>query len=67
MGVGPYDGAVSVQLGVVAVPGRGAVVRLRIVVVAVTVSAHIEQLVLGAMRSFAIELSDLMLEALPLG
>ena len=67
MGVGPGDGAVPVQLGVIAVPGRGAVVGLRVVVVAVTVSAHIEQLVPGAMRSFAVELGDLMLEALPLG
>ena len=34
--------------------------------IAVTVSAHIEQLVLGATRSFTIELANLMLEALPL-
>ena len=57
VGVGPGYGAVSVQLGVIAVPGRGAVVGLRIVVIAVTVSAHVEQLVLGATRSVAVELA----------
>lgn len=66
MSIGPCDGAVSVQLGVIAVPCGRAVVGLRIVVVAVTVSAHIEQLVFGTTRSLAIELGHLVLEALPL-
>ena len=67
VGVGPGDGAVPVQLGIVAVPRGRAVVSLRVVVVSVAVSAHVEQLVLGAARSLAVELGDLMLEALPLG
>ena len=67
MGVGPGDGAVAVQLRVIAVPGRGAVVGLRVVVVAVAVPAQVEELVLGAGRSVAVELAELMLEALPLG
>ena len=37
--VGPGDGAVAVQLGVIAVPGGRAVVGLRVVVVAVAVPA----------------------------
>lgn len=64
--VGPSDGAVSVQFGVVAVPCGRAVVSLRIIMVAVTVPAHVEQLVFGASRSLAVELSNLMFEALPL-
>ena len=35
--------------------------------VAIAVSAHVEQLVLGATGSLAIELGDLVLETLPLG
>ena len=66
MSVGPDDGAVAIQLGVIAVPGRRAVVGLGVIVVAIAVSAHIEELVLGAMRSTAVELGNLMLEALPL-
>ena len=66
MSVGPCDGAVSVLLGVIAVPCGRAVVSLRVVVVAVTVSAHIEQLVFDATGSLAIELGYLVLEALPL-
>ena len=66
VGVGPSYGAVSVQLGVIAIPCRGAVVGLRIVMIAVTMSAHVEQLVLGATGSVAIELANLVLEALPL-
>ena len=67
VGVGPGDSAVPVPLGVIAVPGGRAVVRLGVVVVAVAVSAQVEQLVLGATRSLAVELGDLVLEALPLG
>lgn len=67
MSISPSDGAVSVQLRVIAVPRGRAVVSLRIIMVAVTVSAHIEQLVLGSTRSLAIELSNLTLKALPLG
>ena len=64
--IGPSHSAVSVQLRVIAVPCGRAVISLRIVMIAVTVSAHVEQLVLGATRSVAIELADLVLEALPL-
>ena len=67
MGVGPGDGAVAVQLGVIAVPGGRAVVGLRVVVVAVAMPAHVEELVRGAGRGVAVELGELMLEALPLG
>ncbi len=66
MSIGPSDATVPVQLRVVAVPCRCAVVSLRIVMVAVTVSAHIEQLVLRATWSLAIKLGDLMFEPLPL-
>ena len=66
MSIRPSDGAISVELRVIAVPRGRAVVSLRIVMVAVTVSAHIEQLILGATRSLVIELSNLTLEALPL-
>ena len=66
MSIGPCDGAVSVQFGVIAVPCGRAVVSLRVIVVAVTVSAHVEQLVFGTTRSLAIELGYLVLEALPL-
>ena len=67
MSVGPDDGAVPVQLGIVAIPRGRAVVSLRIIMVAVAVPAHVEQLVLGAMRSITVELGNLMLKALPLG
>ena len=67
MSIGPCDGAVAVLLGVIAVPCGRAVVGLRIIVVAVTVSAHVKQLVFDATRSLAIELGYLVLEALPLG
>ena len=66
MSIGPCDGTVSVQLGVIAVPCGRAVVGLRIIVVAVTVSAHVEQLVFGTTRSLTIEPGYLVLEALPL-
>ena len=66
MSVGPCDGAVPVLLGVIAVPCGRAIVSLGIIVVAVTMSAHIEQLVFDTTRSLAIELGHLVLEALPL-
>ena len=67
MGVGPGDGTVAVQFGVIAVPGGGAVVGLRVVVVAVAVPAQVEELVRGAGRGGAVELGELVVEALPLG
>lgn len=66
MSVGPSDRGVSVELGIVAVPCGRPIVSLRIIMVAVTVSAHIEQLVLGTARSLAVELGHLVLETLPL-
>ena len=66
MSIRPSDGTISVQLGVVAIPCGRAIVSLCIIMVAVTVSAHVEQLVPSATRSLEIELGKLMLEALPL-
>ena len=65
--VGPGDCVVAVELAVIAVPGRGAVVGLRIVVVAVAVPAQVEELVRGVRRGVAVELGELVVEALPLG
>ena len=67
MGVGPGDGGVAVQLRVIAVPGGGAVVGLRVVVVAVAVPAQVEEPVRGAGRGVAVEADELVFEALPLG
>ena len=67
MRVGPGDGVVAVQLGVIAVPGGRAVVGLRVVVVAVAVAAQVEELVRGGRRGVAVESGELVMEALPLG
>ena len=66
MRVRPSDSAISVKLGVVAIPSGSTVERLRVVVVAVTMSAHVEKLVLGSLWGGMVQLGDSALETLPL-
>ena len=67
MGIRPGDGTVSIDLGVIAIPGRCAIISFCVIVVAVAMAADVEQLVLRAVGSIVVKVGELALEALPLG
>ena len=66
MGIGPSYRRVAISDGVITIPSRCSVICLGIVMVAITVAAHIQNFVLSAMGCSTIEFLDLMLETLPL-
>lgn len=48
------------------IPGRGPIKRLGYVVIAFSVPTHVEHLVLNMFAAVTVQVSDLMLESLPL-
>lgn len=67
MRVGPCDCAVSVLLRVVAVPGWCSVIGFRGIVIAFTMAAHVQELVLRVTGRLMIQFGELVLKSLPLG
>ena len=67
MSVCPSHRSVAVQLRIVTIPSRRAIVCLCIIMIAITMTAHVEELVFGATRRLAVELVYLVFETLPLG
>ena len=83
MSIGPVAGAVSIQLGPIAllphqlrpsgatdvfayIPGRGSVESIGYVMIAFTMSTHVEHLVLNMAAALTVQAKDLILESLPL-
>lgn len=66
MSVRPCYRSIALQHRIVTIPSRGPVESLGIVVITVSVAAHVQDLVLDTAGCLVVQFCDLMLEALPL-